>query len=85
MEENKETQKISANSLLDQIIAKTYTRHAKLSEQEFLEKLGLNKTDKTEKEVMDIAMFNCLITLTKQILDIKTDAEIIRKIINTIK
>ena len=38
--------------LLNMIIAKTYSRHAKLSEDEFLKAIGFENSGKTEDEAV---------------------------------
>ena len=59
------------NSLMNMIIAKTYARHAKLTEEEFLKAIGFENSGKTEDEAVRIAVLNVLIEATNQFLRAK--------------
>lgn len=60
--ENKEGSKI-----MRAIIAKTYSRHANLTEQDFLKEIGFGGSGKTEEEAIRIATFNVLNEITMQL------------------
>ena len=49
------------------IIAKTYSRHALLSEEEFLKKIGFEGSGKSEEEAIRIATFNVLVEATMEL------------------
>lgn len=59
------------NSLMNMIIAKTYSRHAKLTEEEFLKAIGFENSGKTEDEAVRIAVLNVLVEATNQFLRAK--------------
>ena len=58
-----------ANNLLNFIIAKTYARQAKMTEEEFLKSIGFDGSGKTENEAFRIALMNVLIALSNKIID----------------
>lgn len=60
-----------ANKLLNMIVAKTYARHAKLTEEEFLKEIGFEGSGKTENEAIRIAIFNLLVETTKELFKAK--------------
>lgn len=60
--ENQEGSKI-----MRAIIAKTYSRHANLTEQEFLKEIGFEGSGKNEEEAIRIATFNVLTEITMQL------------------
>lgn len=59
----------TANNLLNFIIAKTYARHANMSEEEFLKDIGFEGSGKTEEEAVRVALANILIELSNKIID----------------
>lgn len=65
----------TGNNLLNFIAAKTYVRHSKLSEQDFLKEIGFEETGKSEDEAINIAKMNVYIETTNRLFNI----------INTIK
>ena len=60
-----------ANNLLNFIIAKTYARQAKMTEEEFLKDIGFEGSGKTEDEAVRIAFLNVLTETTKQLIQAK--------------
>ena len=76
MEEKKKTaeqmaQEKTADNLMNCIIAKTFSRHSKLSEEEFLKEIGFENSGKTEDEAVRIAFLNVLVEATKVLLQTK--------------
>lgn len=59
-------QMIDADNILDKIIAATFTRHAGLSEEEFLKELGIPDPQDEDSEVRK-ARFTLLLAITKEI------------------
>lgn len=58
------------DNLLKFIIAKTFSRHAKMTEEEFLKSIGFAGSGKTETEAICIGAFNVLCESTKTLLEI---------------
>ncbi|MEG1582232.1 MAG: hypothetical protein RR334_03685, partial [Clostridia bacterium] len=58
-------------NLLNLIVAETFVRHSKLTEGEYLKKIGFDKTNKTEDEAVRISMFNVLLETTKELIKAK--------------
>ena len=56
------------DDLLDKICTATFTRHANLSEKEFLKEIGFEGTDKSEDEAIRIAKMNVYIETTNQLI-----------------
>lgn len=67
MEEEK--QKISSNDLFDLIISQTMIRDTDLSSEDYLKKLGLTGSD--ENKALEIAIFNLIVALFKEIFATK--------------
>lgn len=61
-------QERQGNNLLNFIIAKTYVRHANLSEKEFLKEIGFEDTGKSEDEAIRVAKMNLMIEITNQFI-----------------
>ena len=59
----------TANTLLNFIIAKTYARHANLTEEEYLTEIGFGGSGKTENEAFRVALMNLLIETSNKIID----------------
>ena len=70
-------------NLMNTIIAETFSRHSKLDENEFLEKIGFKDTDKTEDEAVRIAKFNAIIAITKKILSVEEKLNFVTGIMKT--
>lgn len=64
-------QEKTGDNLMNFIIAKTFSRHAKMSEEEFLKDIGFDGSGKTEDEAVRIAFLNVLVETTKQLLQAK--------------
>lgn len=60
---------MTANTLLNFIIAKTYARHANLTEEEYLKEIGFEGSGKTENEAFRVALMNLLIETSNKIID----------------
>ena len=56
------------NNLLNFIIAKTYVRHAKMTDEEFLKDIGFENTGKNEDEAIRVAKMNLYIEITNQFI-----------------
>ena len=61
----------TAANLMNFIIAKTFSRHAKMTEEEFLKDIGFEGSGKTEDEAVRIAFLNVLTETTKQLIQAK--------------
>lgn len=61
----------TADNLMNFIIAKTFSRHAKMTEEEFLKDIGFEGSEKTEDEAVRIAFLNVLTETTKQLIQAK--------------
>ena len=60
-----------ASKLMNYMILKTYSRHAKLTEEEFLKEIGFEGSGRSEDEAINVAMANVLLEITKKIFEIK--------------
>lgn len=60
-----------ANNLMNFIIAKTFSRHSKMTEEEFLKDIGFDGSGKTEDEAVRIATFNVVTETMNQLLRAK--------------
>lgn len=56
------------NNLLDFIIASTFSRHAKLNEQEYLKEIGFENSGRTEEEAVRIAIMSVLTASMHELL-----------------
>lgn len=72
-----------ADNLLNYIIASTFTRHSKLSEEEFLKEIGFEKSGKTEDEAIRIAIFNVLVATTNELLRAKNSLKLAHGLMKT--
>ena len=61
----------TADNLMNFIIAKTFSRHAKMTEEEFLKDIGFEGSGKTEDEAVRIAFLNVHTETTKQLIQAK--------------
>ena len=59
------------SNLMNTIISETFARHADISEEEFLKKIGFAETGKTEDEAIRIAMFNVMVVATRELLNLE--------------
>lgn len=64
-------QERTGDNLMNFIIAKTFSRHSSMNEEEFLKDIGFEGSGKTEDEAVRIAFFNVLVETTKQLLQAK--------------
>lgn len=64
-------EKKHASKLMEFMFAKTYARHALLSDEEFLKAIGFAGTGKTEEEAIRISKINLMVDLTKRIFALK--------------
>lgn len=53
-------ERVNGNELLNSIIALTMTRDNDKTSEEFLKSLGIENTDLSEEQVIDIATFNAI-------------------------
>ena len=74
-------QEHTAANLLNFLIAKTYSRHVDLSEEDFLAEIGFKGSGKTEPEAVRIATLNAMIEITRQIFAIRKSLELAHGII----
>ena len=75
-----ENEKISADVTLNQIVADTMTRFNDLTENEFLEKLGVDiekHPNLNEEKVTNIVLFNMFLAMQRRLLKLETDLNII--------
>lgn len=61
-------QEKTGDNLMSMIIAKTFARHSKMNEEEYLKDIGFEDSGKTEDEAVRIAFMNILVETTKQLL-----------------
>lgn len=64
-------QEKTGDNLMNFIIAKTFSRHSKMSEEDFLKDIGFDGSGKTEDEAVRIAFLNVLVETTKQLIQAK--------------
>lgn len=69
-----------ASKLLEFMFAKTYARHALLSEEEFLKAIGFDGTGKTEEEAIRISKINLMVDITKKIFSLKESMKFLEAI-----
>ena len=60
-----------ASNLMNFIIAKTFSRHSMMTEEEFLKDIGFADSGKSEDEAVRIATFNVITETMKQLLSAK--------------
>ena len=65
------------NRLIEKIIAKTYSRHSKLSSEEYIKAIGFGGKTEDEGVAVRQAILNLLVATTKELFLIKTSAGII--------
>lgn len=61
----------TGDNLMNVIIAKTFARHAEMSESEYLKEIGFENSGKTEDEAVRIAFLNVLGAATKEFIQAK--------------
>lgn len=67
--------------LLNAIIAKTYSRHALMDENEFLIDIGFEESGKSENEAVRIAISNLLIEMTSTLFKIKNSINYVNEML----
>ena len=72
-----------ANSIMNLIIAKTFARHSKMSEEEYLKEIGFEGSGKTEDEAIRISFLNLLVETTNQLLRAKETFKISSALLKT--
>ena len=60
-----------ADNLVKYIIAATFARHSKMSEEDYLKDIGFADSGKTEAEAIRISIFNVLTETTAELLKAK--------------
>lgn len=60
------------DNLMSMIVAKTFSRHAGLSETDYLKEIGFDKSGKSEAEAVRTAFLNLLVASTKELLKART-------------
>lgn len=58
-----------SQNLLNLMFAETFTRHSKLNESEFLDKIGFKDSGMDEKKAIRVAMFNVCMELANQFMN----------------
>lgn len=78
MDEKKKEKKIeelaekqTAANLVKYIIAETFARHSKLSEEEFLKEIGFDNKKVSEDKAVRIGCFNIMVTMMNYMLEIE--------------
>lgn len=71
MEKDKKDYEPFGDDLMNMIIAKTFSRHAGMTEEEYLQEIGFAGSGKTEDEAVRIAFMNVLVKATKELLAAK--------------
>lgn len=72
-----------ADNLVNYIIASTFARHSKLSEEEFLKEIGFENSGKNEAEAIRVALFNVLTATTNELLKAKNSIKMAHSLMKT--
>lgn len=72
-----------ANNLLNYIIGSTFSRHSKMTEEEFLKEIGFDGSGKTEDEAIRIGIFNVLVATTSELIKAKKSLKMAHSLIQT--
>lgn len=72
-----------ANNLMNFIIAKTFSRHSKMTEEEFLKDIGFENSGKTEDEAVRIAKFNVIVETMNQLLKARQAIKLAHSLLKT--
>lgn len=64
-------QEHTAEKLMTFLIAKTFSRHALMNEEEYLKAIGMNDKGLKEEDAVKLAYLNVLTAMTKQFLATK--------------
>lgn len=62
---NKMFEERTFSNLIRYIIAETFARHSKMTEEEFLKELGFNSAEISEDKAVRIALYNIIIEIMK--------------------
>lgn len=73
--------KSSGRDIMYYIIASTYARHSKLTEDEFLEAIGYSGSGKTEEEAIRISIVNLLVEMTKVLIMTRQEMDGIKSVV----
>lgn len=73
----------TGDNLMNFIIAKTFSRHALMSEKEFLKDIGFENSGKSEDEAVRIAFLNVLVETTKQLIQAKQSFKMASALLKT--
>ena len=73
--------KSSGRDIMYYIIASTYARHSKLTEDEFLEEIGYSGSGKTEDEAIRISIVNLLVEMTKVLIMTRQEMDGIKSVV----
>lgn len=76
-------QERTGDNLMNFIIAKTFSRHAKMNEEEFLKDIGFENSGKTEDEAVRICFLNVLVETTKQLIQAKKSFKMATSLLKT--
>lgn len=79
-EKNSFKSDVNAGEILDKIIALTFTRHANLSEEEFMEKIGVSDSRGEDVEVRN-ARYALISACTREILKTTDKIELLKQVI----
>lgn len=69
--ENRQEQVLMPSQMMSILIAKTFARHALMSEEEYLKEIGFDGSGRTEDEAVRIAFLNVLTAATRELLKAK--------------
>ena len=72
----------TADNLLKYICSETFTRHASLSEEEFLKEIGFDKTGMNEEQAVRYGLYNVIVEKIKTLLLLKNEVANIQSILD---
>lgn len=80
-EREQKAKQINGKDIMNYIIASTYARHSKLTEDEFLEAIGYSGSGKTEDEAIRISIVNLLVEMTKVLIMTRQEMNGIKSVV----
>ena len=80
-EREQKAKQINGKDIMNYIIASTYARHSKLTEDEFLEAIGYSGSGKTEDEAIRISIVNILVEMTKVLIMSRQEMDGIKSVV----
>ena len=80
-EREQKAKQINGKDIMNYIIASTYARHSKLTEDEFLEAIGYSGSGKTEDEAIRISIVNLLVEMTKVLIMTRQEMDGIKSVV----